>query len=288
MSSITREVAEHALQKEQFQLIIKITKCLRETRKIDDKRKLELITTTEKVGKQLIRIQIDFKKSTLQIINAALACSEEDITQRKHHGERYRRLFDSAILRSETLANGINSVLHLIVEKDPKLTRKYKLFITGTIVVPLVGSGVCIGLIAGHCTAACALTLGTGGIAGVAIGAGICIAITAYFIYKLAQKRHERFDKTSLMGEKHDDLRDVLRKYFSKFEEFFSHGYEMEVTDSMIQESIEHALQSMKTVDGTTWTDDDFLQDFRQITQESLNVACELCDNYETNLSNAA
>ncbi|CAF2924392.1 unnamed protein product [Rotaria sp. Silwood2] len=221
---------------------------------------------------------MEFKKSTKIMIDdllmdskidCSIACIEENINKRKHYYERYRRLLHSAMIRSEGLAQNVQSILILIVEKDPKLSVKYKIFLTTAIITPIFSAGVIIGLTTAHVLplATCSFTLSTAGIAGVAIGGGILLLITAWLVYKTIQTK--RFDWKKAMGELSEAFRDILRRYFPYLENFFSQGHEKAITDDQLQKSLLHSLECIQ-VDENTWLYDDSLNDLKIVIEETL------------------
>jgi hypothetical protein len=292
----SKQDAETAIQTEALKLIANIIEDLRKTSKINDERKQELINKVKKLGDRLIRVQTDFKKSTITMIDELLndsnidrsiACIEENIEKRKHYYKRYQRQLDSAMIRSEALAQSVQSILVLIVEKDPKLSVKYKIFLTTTIIIPIFGAGAIVGLAAAHLipAAVCTFSLGTGGIAALAIGSGIIVLITAWLIYKTIQSK--RFDWKARMGEISEAFRDILRKYFPYLESFFCEGDKKKMTEDQLKQSVQQELQCL-AVDESTWLYNDSLNDFRNEMERTLNDLNEDHDVLEESYSSAA
>ncbi|CAF4390169.1 unnamed protein product [Rotaria magnacalcarata] len=296
MSFHSQRDAETAAQTEALKLIDNVVQDLRNTSKIGNERKQELITTCTKAGERLIQIQIQFRKSTKEMvdnllqdseIDCSISCTEENINKRKHYYERYRRSLDSAMIRSEALARSVYSILMVLVEKDPKLTVKYKIFLTASIIVPVFGVGVIVGIAVAHMlpVATCPFTLCALGIGGLAVGGGIILSITTWLVYKTIQTG--RFDWKKRMGELSDRFRDVLRKFFPFLESFFFQGHKEKVTGDELQKALSESLVCMK-VDESTWLHDDSLRDFQNLLQETITELDEDHSIVEQRWSTAA
>ncbi|CAF4802266.1 unnamed protein product, partial [Rotaria sp. Silwood1] len=273
--------AEASVQNEALKLIGNIIQDLRETSKFNDERKKELIETVKKLGDRLIRVQMEFKKATMKMIDElvndsaldySIACKEENIEKRKHYHERFQRLRDSSMIRSEKLAQSVQNILILIVEKDPKLSMKYKLFLTTSIITPVFGAGVIIGLTVAHLLPAvtCGFILTTGGIAGLIVCGGLIVSLTVWLVYKTIQC--QRFDWRARIGDLSEEFRNILEKYFPYLVDFFYRGHEKKLTNDQLQQLLQQTLQCIK-VDEDTWLHNDSLNDFRREIEETL---CEL------------
>jgi len=296
MSGRYGQDGETAIKTEALKLITNMIEDLRQTSKFDNHRKEELITTVKKIGDRVIRIQMEFKRSTKKMIEELLmasqidgliSCNEENIDKRKHYFERYRRLLNSAMIRLEALGQNVQSILTLIVEQDPKLSVKYKIFLATTIITPIFGVGAIIGLTVAHLLpfATCTFTLSTGGIAGLAIGGGVMALITVWLLYKTIQTK--RFDWKAKMGELSEEFRALLAEYFPYLENFFYQGHEKKITDNELQKSLRDSLESIE-VDVNTWLHNDTLTDFKNVIEATLNELNEDHSIFEQSYSSAA
>jgi hypothetical protein len=220
-------------------------------------------------------------------IDNSIGCREEDIQKRIHYYGRYQRLLDSTINRAENIAQAVQNILILVVEKDPKLSVKYKILVTTTCITAMFGGCIIIGLTVAHLLpcAICPFILPVAGVAAMivtAVGLGL---ITSWVIYKAIQSK--RFDWKARMGDLSEAFSNTLAKYFPFLVRFFSYGHDEKATNDQLRESLLKQLQCMR-VDELTWLDNQSLMDFKGEIEATLIELHQDHRMFEESCSSAA